>query len=1086
MRNKFVLFVTFIFFLFLIPLSAQKKNSDSDFELVDDVEEDGDVMSLMRISSLINKRQLAEATKQLSIYIEAKPDNFDNAQLLLNRIFRLRMQYAELAEAAIRSNNENPDDDETPAKLIQRMNRIEPNPPKEIAQIIRQLEILHLFKYYQKTYNDVLTKSAAHNNNLDPVKAMEDLKEGFSVFRDELEKEENGFSIYYAESADAITELLNERITLMEENLKTEGLKTAVEKFNDLIQTGNLDQAIIAYSELEAEFKKFDYNRQALADCGYAYKELADELKAEHSEVTDANHISMMQHYVTGDSSIENSGMIPALNTYLCKYMDSVKNTLTAAIVSQKDSYAAFWPKEILKAGENFTVHNVEANYAIVFDKLVTLSDQTTRLYDSAKELTAEVYEDNSVMRLTNQYIAGLVRQSLVLIPMAFDLSQTLASQKIYLSRLDNDISGSAVPAAGTIDSIFKNMVAEGRIVGLREALVPENFEWSKNYKDIENTNTKSYVDWSLVTGNYVLTVGEIFTAYNNSLIEGWDKIAEAYCASADKNVIAVQSDYGLLERFQKGIGESISSAEITAFEKADGTKTLVAYLKENLPPYGTQLEKPYRYPSLLRQLSDSIQNEVSRQILLLQSQQKVLADNFENNPSWKEVENLPILVESADAHLLKNIAQLNNLTSAVASISKEADAMILSSKVAKAKADSLFEDARVAVEREEFERAESLLEQAREKYSESLGFAEDANLREVNYTQRADLEDNIYKGRNRVVVRNVRSILDEAQSQYNLEEYDRALEVVSSAERVWKTLHTEEDDKNLEIEDFKALVELARDATEGRELSPDDQLYSVISQNLSFATQYFESAEEYKKIGDSEQYDSDLKQSEKLVGDVKRIYPRNQAASILQLKINRLKDPVTFRKEFDEKIRVAKNKVDTGNRDAKNEGYNDLLAYQKLEPNYKDLNSIVYDAGITMGVIARPVTNRELIKSIGYLQEAERLYKIAKNDADYDKVIELADKAISSLNRRTNQKEIARAQEVKDNSLLKKTPIIPTFTPEDELLFESIQTNINTQLEIAERDMRILLGRNKNYIRKPEVKKLKDQLESRLGRKIN
>ena len=52
------------------------------------------------------------------------------------------------AQQAIKSNTENPEDHETPSKIILEMRKIENNPPVEIRKMINMLEQMHLFKYF--------------------------------------------------------------------------------------------------------------------------------------------------------------------------------------------------------------------------------------------------------------------------------------------------------------------------------------------------------------------------------------------------------------------------------------------------------------------------------------------------------------------------------------------------------------------------------------------------------------------------------------------------------------------------------------------------------------------------------------------------------------------------------------------------------------------------------------------------------------------------------------------------------------------------------------------------------------------------
>ena len=100
MKRKGPLFQILIIFLVLMhtvmPVFAQT---------VDEIEHDddnGQVMSLFEIERLIRRTDYTEALKQLNIYIEKRPDYFDNAQRLIKIIMNRRKQYSVLAEKAIK------------------------------------------------------------------------------------------------------------------------------------------------------------------------------------------------------------------------------------------------------------------------------------------------------------------------------------------------------------------------------------------------------------------------------------------------------------------------------------------------------------------------------------------------------------------------------------------------------------------------------------------------------------------------------------------------------------------------------------------------------------------------------------------------------------------------------------------------------------------------------------------------------------------------------------------------------------------------------------------------------------------------
>ena len=116
MKGKFFLCVIFLLGL-VLSFGFTQSNS-----------ENSDVMSLREIKVLISQKEYNTALNELYEYIQEKPKDFDNAQKLINQIMKERERYYDYAQEAIKSNNENPEDHETPSKIILEMRKIENNP----------------------------------------------------------------------------------------------------------------------------------------------------------------------------------------------------------------------------------------------------------------------------------------------------------------------------------------------------------------------------------------------------------------------------------------------------------------------------------------------------------------------------------------------------------------------------------------------------------------------------------------------------------------------------------------------------------------------------------------------------------------------------------------------------------------------------------------------------------------------------------------------------------------------------------------------------------------------------------------------
>ena len=114
-----------------------------------------------------------------------------------------RQQYSVLAEKAIKTSTENPEDHEATAKIILQMRSIEKNPPAEIKAMIDMLEEMHLFKYYAYLFETIEEESASlteKQNYFDAIAKVQN--EGFDIYKEEFYDE-------WQESHPEIIDILN-------------------------------------------------------------------------------------------------------------------------------------------------------------------------------------------------------------------------------------------------------------------------------------------------------------------------------------------------------------------------------------------------------------------------------------------------------------------------------------------------------------------------------------------------------------------------------------------------------------------------------------------------------------------------------------------------------------------------------------------------------------------------------------------------------------------------------------------------------------------------------------------------------------
>ena len=261
-----------------------------------------------------------------------------------------------------------------------------------------------------------------------------------------------------------------------------------------------------------------------------------------------------------------------------------------------------------------------------------------------------------------------------------------------------------------------------------------------------------------------------------------------------------------------------------------------------------------------------------------------------------------------------------------------------------------------------------------------------------------------------------------------------------------------------------------------GRILLTSDPLYSEMSQLLSIAYQYYDEGEALMKKGNEAAARTALASAEESLNKIKSVYPLNQEASLLLLKIDRLYDPAKFEEEFAQKVQAAI--AQSKNKDTMAQAYNTLTDYYNLEPNYKGLKEAIYNLEIELGMRQRPVDNSAAARSTRLTTQAQTQFNNAgTNTTKLNQALETVNEALR-LN--PNNKT---AEALKDRISLKigSSSIIVLSSSDQNLLTQAKKAYQTGNIDDANTYMIRLLNNNPNNIKVKEVEDLNNKIKSQL-----
>ena len=1054
MKRKSLLFQILIVFLMMLhavmPFFAQT------VEEIEHDDDNGQVMSLFEIERLIRRTDYTEALKQLNIYIEKRPDYFDNAQRLIKIIMNRRKQYSILAEKAIKSSTEDPEDHETPAKIILQMRSIEKNPPAEIKRMIDMLEEMHLFKYYAFLFDKILNESAELSEKGEYFTAISQvISEGFDIYKDEYYDSFENENTQMIQNAEEIISDLNAAVARFEDPVLQRDFDNISAQYLRAINNDNYVEAAALYPQFESVCKRYIDIRNEVYGCGEKIKDLYEIQKDLDNEITDASYLPFIQRFILGVQSPKYSGILGAIDCKFTKNIETIKTAILDIEKQHENQYLTLLPEEILDSSIDYVSLTNKSAFVLPLEEFTKLGKNTNGLYSLLQGDISNLITntESSKYDILLNYEPALCDLTIELLNKSQDFQKEQDIQKTLLAQTNTDIRP-------LFDSVFRMTT----ILGSKSSLMPSSFEWGSAYLSLPDKS-----QWAVHTELYNKYLDKLFETSAASMTDSWTIITDSYRADSDRYV-SDSNDYKYFAAaYSSGFDEPIDSAKYKSITQAKDGSGLLDYAKNA----GLQKNPVYRYPELSVRMYEYSRNKSTLYIEDIEEKQKSLNDNLNAHEDWLQNEALVEVVKSSIDYMQarKSELELNRMQSS--QLLAEENVKLDEAAYSKNYAASIIEESRDALARGNLNNAEKLLLEASEKYSESLAIADNEELRNEVDRIVAALSTQIMDAKNELVVKESRQLYTQARDALNYDRYEDSEALINAAINKWAETHTE---KNPEFENFLELVNTAVSMKTGRILIPSDPLYSEMSQLLSIAYQYYDEGEALLKKGDSNGADEALSNAEENLNKIKAVYPLNNEASLLLLKIDRLHDPVKFEEEFAQKVKSAI--AQSKKKDTMAQVYNTLTDYYNLEPDYKGLKEAIYNLEIELGMRQRPVDNSAQARSTRLTTQAQNQFNSAgSNTAKLNQALETVNEAL-----RINPNNRS-AEALKDRISLKigSSTIIVLSSSDQNLLTQAKKAYQTGNIDDANTYMLRLLNNNPNNIKIKEVEDLNNKIKSQL-----
>lgn len=881
---------------------------------------------MREIDALIKQTDYDKALDALSSFMKKYPEDLDAAQRRVDSIMKARSYYTRLANDLLDVMEREPENAEKKLAIIKELESLEKHPTQEHLAFIKQAKAAAEFTYYRAQFRRIIEEGARNAHALKFAEAISVLQSGFYMYRDE----------FYEENSAAVLKTVTQ--TVDELNAASQGYVSAragwsdaYKNFIQAVDSGNWQNASRAWQSFSAQMERLAAFRNRILAAGGRLENVFAGLKKENPELTEASYVSFMTRFSLGISSVEDSGLLGAVD-YDWKYMlENSKLALHKAVRQKFDDAMKDAPlQKALEQGfapsaasladaENFS------NLAVNVCALDSLRE--ARGAGGAVDCSP-LYV--SSMRSAKSFVAG-TKASVENLGEYRAAASRLASMAAPADALENSRNG---------DSYANEMLAIVRELDRTEKVANDNLlePWYTNYKnsfDAQSPVADKKAAPAALPGDHVLDFKNIMDYY-----QGLNSLAASSSAGA-----------------RLGAWTSLCQHTESAVDMISGNY-------QNLYSEATELLENHR-PTESVQKVQQVQNTLSSDVKLLSAMKGRLAPAGEAG-------------RSAAAKIDAALLSLESWSGQGAAITAKARQEILLAQSALTQADEVYRRAEADYRAENFTRARSDLQRARELYNESLAHQESESLRARSDQNLAALGQRINDSENKIIVTEVRALKTRAKNEYYAGDFEGAENSLNRAASRWAVTNVEEDE---EIKNLKLLVENALSMKTGREIKPTAPLYPEMSQILSNAHQYFDQGAVLIKGGNREEALVILAEAKKKLQELQLVYPLNQEAALLTLRIDELIDPAQFNETFARRVQNAKQAVKVPA--TQQQGYSDLLDLAEIKPNYPGLKKTIYDVEIDLGIRQKPVDQAALRRSVSLTQEAQRLYSGARGNEE-------------------------------------------------------------------------------------------------------
>ena len=1033
MKKNFFVLISVLFLFFSFNGYAQKTEE----------------ISLFEIDRLIKDTEYDKALQLLNSYLKKHPENFDNVQVRIKKIMNARKQYSALAEQLLWIIENEPENSQKIYEITEQLEQFEKNPSNQIKNFIQDAKKSSEFNYFRSLFFTIQKESASFTERKLYNLSISKIKEGFWLYKDEFYAKWNNNPQIIEQMESLINQL--EMQTIVFED------KTLVNQINE--QTQIIDEFISQkkYNEINQELENITKSIQILAGIRNNLLNIIEKMselyeKNYDSDLNDASYIPFMIRFISGVDNIPHSGILGCVEYY---WDSTVKNLNDKVFTQLQNNYYDF-TDSLNNENKEKMQENLESiqKFVAIQRKILDFYNLFEQDSDYKKENPLEYY-----------YVLGdtllvLSQKTLSVNELYFKLLGIQQEQSILIEKILNDTENTDDKK---IKSLFDLSSQAAKIVGNKNDYELQNYQWYNKYK-------KQKKDiWNSLLQTYNFLVDKTFNEAKNIQLDLFNQIFYAYKSNIETNSFDIEKRFEVAQELLDGLPVQLSKEEIQQMKENSQIIVDFDYAKKHKTE--ENLGILYCYPNfaqtLIMEAQSKIQNTQSKINNYCDAVYSNLKENSlissENNSSNSQEFYIDYM-DNQQKYFSEYEKKCNNL---LGMAKQQRNKSIL----ARNEGELRFSEAQVSLEKNDFDMARKKLQDSLKKFDESLKYQDDYELRLDCDSKLYELGIKIAKLENEIVVKEVRELKNKAKDAYFNGRFEDAQKYLNQAKSRWSVTNEIPDEEIVMLSNF---VNSAISMKTGRDIPVSAPQYPEMSQLLNLAYAYFEEGSELIKKGKRNEGITKLDIAVENIQKLQLVYPLNQEAAILTLRINQLKDSKKFEREFSQKINAAKLMCE--NPKTRKEGYANLLDYYEIQPDYKGLKELIYKVEIDIGIRQKKADNSGVKKANQLLSEAKKIYSSAKDDEE--KLKQALAKVDESLSLVMDNEE---AVKLKDEITTRiGGTVITVLSTEDERLYQLAVQRLQSNNVIEANLILEKILQKKGNASLQKIKDLKNKIDAR------